>query len=209
MKRVRGPQKLFKGPTLPGVIQTVSIGEGTGTYLIGRARKFPERSYLAVDPRYGLGMTGYVDPELLTLAGVKVSPKKIVEAMEDLIAKGTRVRHFNFDMPDVRPLKAASAHGAPDLAHANRRYGLNSIFEKAKSLLLPNGTITVRSEHPQLLGLLSSLAKTHGFHVGKRKLENTIAMKERTTFTLHFASRIYKVRFVLHPRKAIPFGRKA
>lgn len=99
-----GPKRPFKGPTPEGVIQTVSIGEGDGKYLMRQGNKFPARKYLAVDPRYGgeFGEYQKVDPQTLLEAGVHTSSKKTIPALDELLEKGRRVRHFNFDMPDVK-----------------------------------------------------------------------------------------------------------
>ncbi len=200
----------FRGATPEGIIQTVGIGEGNGEYFTRQGIKFAQkRRYLAVDPKFGDLFDSHPRLQAILAAGVTISKKRIVPTLDELLATEMRVRHFNFDMPDVKFNEFEMNYTKPDVIQTEEKYDFTGIVQRAKRLLLPGGTITIRSEQPGIINRFSELAKEHGFRPGKPKQETIKAAIHRSEYTRQFAKKgVHKLVLVLPPKKALPFSKK-
>jgi hypothetical protein len=156
---VRGNVRPFKGGTREKVIQTLDIGAGFPILTGQSARKYPDRKSLAVDPVYGKedryaylgGRSSYRVGETLDFikrVGLNYSSLTAIEAIDNLIKNGTKVRHVNFKMP-----------------HPGQNYDLENVFHRLKKVLLPNGKVFMSSEKLPFLEKVASIAKKEGYVV--------------------------------------------
>jgi hypothetical protein len=155
---VRGSVRPFKGGTPRNVFQTLDIGAGLPVLTAERARKYPDRKSLAVDPRYAGQLRDYLGYkfgfrvsdalELMKRSGLGYSSLRANEEIEKLIKNGIKVRHVNFQMP-----------------HPRQNYDLEIVFHRLKKVLLPNGKVFMSGEDLPFLEKVANIAKREGYVV--------------------------------------------
>jgi len=148
------------------VFQTVDVGAGTGEWIKKKARRFPSRTYVAVDPQYSLAKSlsflllypsvrkrVKLKTQLLSKRGVVVEPKTLVAFLKTMVKRKQKTKNFNIDMPTL-PFED---------------YTFEFLFMNISRLLLPNGKIYVKSEMQSKLGQLKRLAERYGLKVSAVK----------------------------------------
>ena len=149
LKRIgKGP---FRGPTKGKLFQTWDIGaDKPAEYIVQQAKKFPRRQYIAVDPNI----------EIQSRGNIRVFKKPALEALDDVVKKGLKLRHINMFMPEWQLL--------------NFDY-FRKILNKAKKVMLPNGKFFVGVEANSIdswsgTGVFANIFKEEGFSLRKPKL---------------------------------------
>ena len=143
------PQKSrrpFKGNAPPGIFQTVDLSAGSGRYALGRAIKFPQRKYAAVDLE--LHQKGLHASELPQLKKhhVEIGTHNIA-FMHAMQREGTRTRHLNMHLPEV--------------GEEGMRM-VNEMLKLAPKVLLPNGKIFIASVDKAFLSNVGKFAQREG-----------------------------------------------
>lgn len=192
------PSRPFYGRTNRNRIQTLDYGSGAGEYLKRQKQNNPARNYAVVDQLYASGNALEKRARELESHGIRVSPS-IEELIHELRAEGTKVRHFNIDMP----YGLQFAHG-----HDKKVHFFHSILEAIPKVLLPNGKLWITTESHSNLEELAKMAKVAGLKVRELKSfdkEKFPRMQLRTeTMRNTKYSVIYRLEITYGLKKAIP-----
>lgn len=201
---------MFRGPTRGKVIQTMDLGSGKGEYIERQSKKFPKRTYSAVDALY----KGFFSAEAHRLRhrGVFVGDN-IENALIEMVRSGWRARHLNMDMP--------YPWDSPEYRKPGEKT-FRRVMELIPKVLLPNGKFYIASENHYTIQEMMTIARQHGFSVRETKplkpLLSPLADAEtilsnrrqkphyyRTKVMNSFANfPIYRLEITYNLRKAIP-----
>jgi tRNA G46 methylase TrmB len=132
-----GPQKHF---------QTVDMSAGNGSYILERAKKFPQRKYAAVDLElHAKGMHARQAIELVK-HGVVVESNNI-DFLRFMQKEGLRTQNLNAHLPEV---------GEEGLRM------MNELMKLAPKVLVPNGKIFIASVDKEFLSIVGKFAQREG-----------------------------------------------
>jgi hypothetical protein len=155
----------------------VDVGSWFSDWSLAQARKFPERRYAVVEPKYadidtpirqenplfiGADGTKYLEAQRVKLlarreelqdAGVHVHAGSLSEFIDYMLENGLKTRHFNIDMP----------HPGNPQRPMVEEYGLSKLFDQAHLIQVPAGKIFVSSESKPVMADVSALARLKGF----------------------------------------------
>lgn len=156
----------FKGPTPTGVFQTVDIGAGQADYMRRQARKFRNRSYAAVDPRYSEEYATETYSNLRRLAiqlpggGVNAFAGSLSRTLAYMRKNNLKTRHFNVDFPYIENEREI-------------RYTLRQVVQLAESIpqiLEPRGKIFLTTDDEMWVDLATRIGKAYGLIVRQKQV---------------------------------------
>lgn len=204
----------FRGPTPAKIFQTVDLGSGIGDYIIRSARErrgggkeWRKRQYLGVDPwekmhseeRHKFGLVIPPNVHFISIA--------LKQQLENMIKRGEKTRHFNWDMPIPITI------GFVQVVH--------EILPLLPRVLLPNGKLFVKTEKHAYISILAKAARAQGFRVNIPKplihAHNSetgeIISPRRFTWAMHaFLSpgldKLYRLEITFTPKTARRFARE-
>ena len=145
----------FRGPTPSGVFQTVDSGAGTGEYVLGQARRYSQRKYVAIDPRFNpeIQFNNAAEAARLKQNGVHVSDLQLQDFIGVMKQNHWKTRYINVDMSAI----------------PEEDYHVRTFFEELPNVLLPNGKVFFAGEWKILLAQVKKAAEAHGFKTRWRK----------------------------------------
>jgi hypothetical protein len=149
------------------VFQTIDIGAGKADYILGQARKFRNRRYGVIDPRYKAGYTTptytYNLRELatqLSQGGISVFAGSLAHTLRYMKKNNMKTRHFNIDFPyietarEVRPTVLQMVRLAKEIPH----------------VLEPNGKIFLTTEVDLWANVSEKIGREYGLVVRKKRV---------------------------------------
>ncbi|MFH0970316.1 MAG: hypothetical protein V1776_02540 [Candidatus Diapherotrites archaeon] len=186
----------FRGPTPKNVYQTVDLGTGgdrhwnshgklIDSFLRRRARRNPNRKYIAIDEE----LSKYYPTAFTTIPNVQIVSRRAFPFLEEMIRKNLRTRHINIDMP--------LTVGFGSTVHA--------AITNASRLLLPNGKIFITTENDDNVQKIKELAHKCGLKFRELKNLPLNAKDRRTRYTSFYQRKTIRRIEITYPlKKAFP-----
>ncbi|MFH0862256.1 MAG: hypothetical protein V1875_04420 [Candidatus Altiarchaeota archaeon] len=150
MQASKSPMQAFSDGA-PAIAEILEFGAGRCDLLERKARRFPSKLYIAVDPAYGRagGSVSASRVKELAGAGVSVAPSRMGEYIGELLKTGVKTKRILLDVPLV---------GEGGMSEAEFR----GLFKNANSLLADKGRIEIASYNWKTLFRLWDMAEDMG-----------------------------------------------
>ncbi len=137
----------FRRPTKKNEIQTLDIGTRSGSRLISKARKRPERSYV------GIELSPFTPGEVRENYAIHGSTRAN-DYLQFCVEKGIKIRNINFDMP----MPTGDA------------YRIDDFLRLLPKVLMPNGKVFMNSERKEFLDWVRDKALKEGYSIRIREI---------------------------------------
>jgi len=184
----RGP---FKKSASKNVFQTVDVGTGKGRWILEQAKKFPNRKYAVVDPKYRRGGDLHSTGQRMAKHGIHVHPEGLQSFIEFMLKNNKKTRHINIDMPGQElsiPL-----------------FNFPKLFEALPKILMPNGKIYFSTEDLAVRDYIHQFASIYGFKSRElRKFGADDPAKRTPTMRLFHVMDVFRIEVTFGLKKAVP-----